>query len=90
MSKTLAEKILSRKSGREAKSGDTVIAKVDLVFAQDTTGPLVVKQFQTSGFLTMLLPVQIKSCLQTTCYYDTLPDKLAALCMMLAVVYATR
>jgi len=48
--KTLAEKILSQKSGREAKSGDILIAKVDLVFAQDTTGPLVVKQFQAGGF----------------------------------------
>ena len=50
MGKTLAEKILSQKSGREAKSGDILIAKVDLVFAQDTTGPLVVKQFQAGGF----------------------------------------
>jgi len=48
--KTLAEKILSQKSGSNARSGDIVIAKVDLVFAQDTTGPLTVRQFQTSGF----------------------------------------
>ena len=50
MGKTLAEKILSQKSGSDAKAGDIVIAKVDLVFAQDTTGPLTVRQFQTSGF----------------------------------------
>ena len=50
MGKTLAEKILSQKSGSEARAGDIVIAKVDLVFAQDTTGPLTVRQFQTSGF----------------------------------------
>ncbi len=50
MGKTLAEKILSQKSGSDARSGDIVIAKVDLVFAQDTTGPLAVRQFQTSGF----------------------------------------
>ena len=49
MGKTLAEKILSQKSGSDARSGDIVIAKVDLVFAQDTTGPLAVRQFQTSG-----------------------------------------
>ena len=42
MGKTLAEKILSQKSGSDAKAGDIVIAKVDLVFAQDTTGPLTV------------------------------------------------
>jgi len=50
MGKTLAEKILSQKSGSEAKSGNIVIAKVDLVFVQDTTGPLTVRQFQASGF----------------------------------------
>ena len=49
MGKTLAEKILSEKSGGDAKAGDIVIAKVDLAFVQDTTGPLTVRQFQTSG-----------------------------------------
>jgi len=48
--KTLAEKILSQKSGSDARSGNIVIAKVDLVFIQDTTGPLTVRQFQASGF----------------------------------------
>ena len=50
MGKTLAEKILSAKSGSEVKAGDIVIAKVDLVFVQDTTGPLAVRQFQAAGF----------------------------------------
>jgi 3-isopropylmalate/(R)-2-methylmalate dehydratase large subunit len=49
MGKTLAEKILSDKSGTDAKAGDIVIAKVDLAFVQDTTGPLTVRQFQSSG-----------------------------------------
>jgi 3-isopropylmalate/(R)-2-methylmalate dehydratase large subunit len=49
MGKTLAEKILSEKSGSDAKAGDIVIAKVDLSFAQDTTGPLTVRQYQSSG-----------------------------------------
>jgi 3-isopropylmalate/(R)-2-methylmalate dehydratase large subunit len=48
--KTLAEKILSQKSGSDARSGDIVIARIDLVFAQDTTGPLTVRQFQACGF----------------------------------------
>ncbi len=51
MGKTLAEKILSEKSGTDAKAGDIVIAKVDLAFAQDTTGPLTVRQFQSSGMV---------------------------------------
>ena len=43
MGKTLAEKILSEKSGGDAHAGDIVIAKVDLSFVQDTTGPLTVR-----------------------------------------------
>jgi len=58
VSKTLAEKILSQKSGRDAKAGDIVIARLDLVFAQDTTGPLVVRQFQTGGFEHLAHPQQ--------------------------------
>ncbi|MFC1995268.1 3-isopropylmalate dehydratase large subunit [Chloroflexota bacterium] len=50
MSKTLAEKILSQNSGSNVRAGSIVIAEVDLIFAQDTTGPLTVRQFQTSGF----------------------------------------
>jgi len=50
MAKTLAEKILTAKSGTDAKAGDIVIAHVDLVFVQDTGGPLTVKQFKESGF----------------------------------------
>jgi 3-isopropylmalate/(R)-2-methylmalate dehydratase large subunit len=49
MGKTLAEKILSRASGADARAGDIVIARVNLVFVQDTTGPLTVRQFLESG-----------------------------------------
>jgi 3-isopropylmalate/(R)-2-methylmalate dehydratase large subunit len=49
MGKTLAEKILSEKSGTDAHAGDIVIAKVDLAFVQDTTGPLTVRQYRSSG-----------------------------------------
>ncbi len=56
MGKTLAEKILSEKSGSDAKDGDIVIAKVDLVFAQDTTGPLTVRVFHESGLKRLAKP----------------------------------
>lgn len=56
MGKTLAEKILSLKAGADAKSGDIVIANVDLVFLQDTTGPLVIKQFKESGLAAIAEP----------------------------------
>lgn len=47
---TLAEKILSAKSGIKAKAGDFIFAGVDLAFIQDTTGPLTVRQFYAAGF----------------------------------------
>jgi len=58
MGKTLAEKILSQKSQSEAKSGSIIIARVDLVFVQDTTGPLTVRQFQSSGFKRLANPTR--------------------------------
>jgi len=48
MRKTLAEKILSAKSGTEAHAGDIVIAQLDLVFVQDSTGPLTLRQLNES------------------------------------------
>jgi len=56
MGKTLAEKILSEKSGSDARAGDIVIAGVDLAFAQDTTGPLTVRQFDSAGFKRLANP----------------------------------
>ncbi|MFC1915647.1 3-isopropylmalate dehydratase large subunit [Chloroflexota bacterium] len=50
MGKTLAEKILSQNSDTDARAGNIVIARVDSVFVQDTTGPLTVRQFQSGGF----------------------------------------
>ncbi|KPK68927.1 3-isopropylmalate dehydratase large subunit [candidate division WOR_3 bacterium SM23_60] len=46
MGKTLAEKILSQKSGLDAHAGDIVIARVDVAAFQDGTGPLGVRQLQ--------------------------------------------
>ena len=53
MGRTLAEKILSSKSASDLGAGDIVIAKVDLVFVQDATGPLAVRQFEAIGFKTL-------------------------------------
>lgn len=50
MGKTLAEKILSTRSESDAGAGDIVVARVDLAFVQDTTGPLTVRQFRAAGF----------------------------------------
>ena len=56
MGKTLAEKILGLKSHSDARAGDIVIAKVDLAFLQDTTGPLTIRQFKESGFQVLAQP----------------------------------
>lgn len=50
MGKTLAEKILGQ------ESGNIVIVQVDLVFAQDTTGPLTIRQFNSCRFQRLANP----------------------------------
>jgi 3-isopropylmalate/(R)-2-methylmalate dehydratase large subunit len=50
MGKTLAEGILSSKSGIDVQAGDIVVAPIDLVFAQDATAPLAINQFRSLGF----------------------------------------
>jgi len=54
--KTLAEKILTQKSAGDACAGDIIISRVDLVFVQDTTGPLTVRQFQAGKFKRLANP----------------------------------
>lgn len=53
MGKTIAEKIISTKAGGDARAGDILVARVDLAFVQDTTGPLTVRQFHTAGYKTL-------------------------------------
>ena len=44
---TITEKILARKSGRKTvKPGDFVVAKADLVLANDITAPLAIQEFK--------------------------------------------
>lgn len=54
--KTLAEKILSSAGNVEARAGDIVIAEVDVVLAQDGTGPLVVSQWEKLGIGSVAKP----------------------------------
>ncbi|MBI4287186.1 MAG: 3-isopropylmalate dehydratase large subunit [Chloroflexi bacterium] len=56
MGQTLAEKILSQKSGVTVRAGDIAISGVDLAFVQDTTGPLTVRQFYEGGFEKLAKP----------------------------------
>lgn len=59
MGKTLTEKILSDKSGGDARAGDIIISQVDLSFIQDTTGPLTLRLFEESGFKKLANPSQV-------------------------------
>ena len=49
MGKTLAEKILSAKTGRDLAANDFVVTEVDVVLAHEGTGPLAVDQFEALG-----------------------------------------
>ncbi len=49
MGKTIAEKILSEKSGTDAYAGDIVIARVDRIALQDGTAPLAIRQLEKLG-----------------------------------------
>lgn len=46
MGKTIAEKILSNKSGQDAFANDIVVADVDFRMGQDGTSPLAIRAYQ--------------------------------------------
>ncbi len=50
MGKTIAEKILSEKAGKDVIPGEIIVANVDLALVQDGTGPLTVEVFDKFGF----------------------------------------
>ncbi len=47
--KTIAEKILSEKSGKDAYAGDIVVAQIDQIALQDGTAPLAIRQLKEIG-----------------------------------------
>lgn len=49
MGKTIAEKILSNKSGQDAYANDIVVADLDFVMGQDGTSPLAIQAFEEMG-----------------------------------------
>ncbi len=49
MGKTIAEKILSKKSGQDAYANDLVVATVDFRMGQDGTSPLAIRSFEDMG-----------------------------------------
>ncbi len=59
MGKTIAEKILSNKSGRDVNANDIVIADLDFVMGQDGTSPLAIKAFQNMQAKRVFDPARI-------------------------------
>jgi len=49
MGKTIAEKILSEKSGVDATAGQIVVANVDYVMVNDVTGPIAFREYDNIG-----------------------------------------
>ncbi len=49
MGQTIAEKILSEKSGKDCYAGDIVVAKIDLIALQDGTAPLAIRRIRELG-----------------------------------------
>ena len=50
MGMTLSQKILAAHAGlKEVKAGQLINAKLDLVLANDITGPVAIKEFKKTG-----------------------------------------
>jgi 3-isopropylmalate/(R)-2-methylmalate dehydratase large subunit len=56
--KTITEKILSTHAGRDVRAGDIAVVGVDVVMAQDGTGPLAVSQIKKLGFSKVANPAK--------------------------------
>lgn len=59
MSKTIAEKILSAKSGLDAKANDIVVADLDFVMGQDGTSGLAIQAFEAMQAQKVFDPARI-------------------------------
>ena len=59
MGLTIAEKILSEKSGTEAKAGKIVVADVDVIMAHDSLGPMALEALTEMGEVRLPRPEKI-------------------------------
>lgn len=59
MGKTIAEKILSKKSKKDVYSGDIVVAEIDFCMGQDGTSPLAIKKFKEVGGKKLFNPEKV-------------------------------
>lgn len=59
MALTLAEKILSNKTGKPVKAGEIIICEVDWVLMQDGTGPLAIRQLEKLDMVQAVKPEHV-------------------------------
>jgi len=57
--KTIAEKILSQKSGQDARANDIVVAELDFVMGQDGTSGLAIRAFEEMNSTRVFDPAKI-------------------------------
>ena len=63
MGDTIAEKILTEKSGMEAKAGRLVVADIDVIMAHDSMGPMAIEALAEMGKI--VIPHPEKICFMT-------------------------
>jgi 3-isopropylmalate/(R)-2-methylmalate dehydratase large subunit len=59
MGYTIAEKILSEKSGMEARAGHLVVADIDVIMAHDSLGPMAIEALAEMGEIVIPHPERI-------------------------------
>jgi 3-isopropylmalate/(R)-2-methylmalate dehydratase large subunit len=62
MGKTLVEKILSQKLGRDVNAGETVVVDVDFAALHDGSGPLMVRLMKERGWENIYSPDDLMFC----------------------------
>src|SRR5215475_11439699 len=70
--KTISEKILSTKSGGEARAGDTVVCRVDGALGTDASVPMAVDYFEAMGGERVLDPQKLAFALD---HYAPAPNR---------------
>jgi 3-isopropylmalate/(R)-2-methylmalate dehydratase large subunit len=74
--KTISEKILSAKSGRDARAGDVAICAVDCALGTDGSTPMAIDYFEAMGGARVLAPERVVFALD---HYAPAPSRQTAL-----------
>lgn len=74
--KTISEKILSAKAGRDAHAGDLVVCRVDCALGTDGSTPMALDYFEAMGGKRVLDPESIVFCLD---HYAPAPNRATGL-----------